>query len=58
MKTEKDPGDAHREIDEEKTDEDKTSSDNDSDVNDKESSNNNLTGDKETLLLAKNNSVI
>lgn len=57
MKTEKDPGDAHREIDEEKTDEDKTSSDNDSDVNDKESDNN-LTGDKEALLLAKNNSVI
>ena len=57
MKTEKEPGEAHGEIDEEKTDEEKTSSDNDSDVNDKESSNN-LTGDKETLLLAKNNSVI
>lgn len=57
MKTDKEPGEANGEIDEEKTDEEKTSSDNESDLNDKESSNN-LTGDKETLVLAKNSSVI
>ncbi len=56
MKTEKEPGEVN-EIDEEKTDEEKTSSDNDSDLNDKESSNN-ITGDKDTLVLQKNASII
>ena len=56
LKTEKEPGDVN-EIDEEKTDEEKTSSDNDSDLNDKESSNN-VTGDKDTLVLNKNASII
>jgi hypothetical protein len=56
LKTEKEPGEVN-EIDEEKSEEEKTSSDNDSDLNDKESSNN-ITGDKDTLVLQKNVSVI